>query len=89
MWVYLLFLLSGVMVGFFLRNRQIGDVSKYFMNASIIILLFFMGIGIGKDKDLYGKIVNFGVTSFTITIMSVLMSIVMVYIIIKLFGKKH
>lgn len=89
MWIYLLFLLSGVMFGFFLRNRQIGGATKYFMNSSIIILLFFMGIGIGKDKDLHNKIVNFGVASFTIAIMSVLMSIFMVYIIIKLFGKKH
>lgn len=58
------------------------------MNFSIIVLLFFMGIGIGKDQDLHSKIVNFGVISFTITIMSVLMSIVMVYIIIKIFGEK-
>ncbi|MCA1928143.1 MAG: LysO family transporter [Calditerrivibrio sp.] len=88
MWIYLIFLLFGATLGFFLQNRQIGSFSKYFMNFSIIVLLFFMGIGIGKDQDLHSKIVNFGVISFTITIMSVLMSIVMVYIIIKIFGEK-
>lgn len=86
---YLIFLLIGGFLGFLTRNIDIKGVNRYIMLVSILLLLFFMGVGIGKDPQLKTKIINFGITSFTISFFTVAGSIASVYLIVKLFGKKE
>lgn len=86
---YLFFLLLGGSVGFFTRKKDIKGINRYLMSTSILLLLFFMGVGIGKDPDLKTKIVNFGVVAFTISILAILGSIATVYLIVRFFGKKE
>lgn len=86
---YLIFLLIGGFLGFLTRNIDIKGVNRYVMLVSILLLLFFMGVGIGKDPQLKTKIINFGVTAFTISFFTVAGSIASVYLIVKLFGKKE
>ncbi|MGC8925208.1 MAG: LysO family transporter [Calditerrivibrio sp.] len=85
---YLFFLLIGSALGFVTKQIDIKGANKWILNFSVIILLFFMGIGIGKDPDLKIKILNFGFIAFIISSLAVLFSITFVYAIVKLFGKQ-
>ncbi|MEF3254784.1 MAG: lysine exporter LysO family protein [Deferribacterales bacterium] len=88
MWIYLFFLIIGGLLGYFLREKPVDKISKILLNISVLILLFFMGVGIGKDPDLNNKIINFGIKSITITFFTVSMSILSVFFIVKIFGRK-
>ncbi|MGB9731032.1 MULTISPECIES: hypothetical protein [Calditerrivibrio] len=85
---YLFFLLIGSALGFVTKQIDIKGANKWILNFSVIILLFFMGIGIGKDPDLKIKILNFGFIAFIISSLAVFFSITFVYAIVKLFGKQ-
>ncbi|MGC8768935.1 LysO family transporter [Calditerrivibrio sp.] len=85
---YLFFLLIGSALGFATKQIDIKGANKWILNFSVIILLFFMGIGIGKDPDLKIKILNFGFIAFIISSLAVFFSITFVYAIVKLFGKQ-
>lgn len=85
---YLLFLLIGSALGFATKQIDIKGANKWILSFSVIILLFFMGVGIGKDPDLKIKILNFGLIAFIISSSAVLFSIAFVYAIVNLFGKK-
>lgn len=87
MWIYLVFLLLGVILGLLLKNVNIGKVSKIIMNSSIIVLLFFMGVGIGKDPHLSDKILSFGLYAFIIAFFAVIMSTFIVYLLVRFFRR--
>jgi len=88
MWIYLVFLLLGGFLGLLLKNVNIGKVSKILMNLSILVLLFFMGVGIGKDPLLSHKILNFGLYAFIIAFFAVVMSTFIVYLLVRFFRRK-
>jgi len=85
---YLLFLIVGSILGFATKKIDTKGTNKWILSFSVIILLFFMGVGIGKDPDLKVKILNFGFIAFIISTLAVLFSIAFVYVIVKIFGKQ-
>ncbi|MCX8083772.1 MAG: lysine exporter LysO family protein [Calditerrivibrio sp.] len=86
---YLLFISIGGVLGYISRRGINGHLHKHLMNGSIIILLFFMGVGIGKDPDLKSKIADFGITAGVISLLTVVGSTVSVYVILRVFRRRN
>ncbi len=84
---YLFFLILGFLVGYFINKKFLGEIKKAIMPLSILVLLFFMGVGIGKDPDLSHKIANFGINAFIIALSSIVFSIVFVFLFVRVLRK--
>jgi len=85
---YLLFLLGGAVLGLTVRGEGVRRAQRVVMPASILVLLFFMGVGIGKDPDLGRKIASFGVNALCISGLSVAFSVLFVYALVRLLGPR-
>jgi len=83
---YIIFLCVGILFGIFIPeiNRS-KKVKNALMSISVLCLLFFMGVGIGKDPNLKSKIANFGFNAFIISSFSILFSIIVVFIMVRAF----
>lgn len=86
---YILALAAGIAVGIFLPNGFMSKTKNIFFNISLIALLFFMGVSLGKDSGILGKLANFGYVSGIMSVSVVIFSIVSVLIITKLIRKKQ
>lgn len=85
---YLIFLAVGVFFGIFFSSANgIIKVKNIFMFLSVLCLLFFMGVGIGKDPNLKLKIANFGLSAFVIASFSILFSVIVVFIMVRIFRR--
>jgi hypothetical protein len=90
MWGYLLFLLAGITLGVLLRDEPRGGaVSARLLPASVLLLLFFMGVGIGKDPLIGEKIGRFGVEALTVALLTVGGSIAAVWALLRLAGGRR
>ena len=89
MLIFLLFLMTGIALGYFLNGKNIDKSQKIFLNISILLLLFFMGASIGKDPELFDKIAGFGFQALVIASSTIFFSIIAVLIIIKFMGNKQ
>ncbi len=78
---YLLLLLAGVALGFFWGQGAFGRLQRPVLPASVLVLLFFMGVGIGKVPDLASKIVGFGWNALAIASFSVFFSVLCVLLL--------
>lgn len=85
---YLLFLLGGAALAFALRGEGVRRAQRVVMPGSILVLLFFMGVGIGKDPELGQKIASFGVNALCISGLSVAGSVLFVYALLRLLGPR-
>ncbi|MGA1846934.1 LysO family transporter [Deferribacter abyssi] len=88
MFKYLFFLIIGIITGYMVKERNIIKIQKYLLPFSVLVLLFFMGVGIGKDPNLKQKIVMFGYSSLIISLLAVFFSIVVVGIMMRVLRKK-
>ena len=88
MFEYLAFLIAGAFIGLKGPRSGYSLVDKAFVPLSIIILLFFMGVGIGKDPELSGKITGFGINAVVITLFAIAGSVLASAGLLALFGKK-
>jgi uncharacterized membrane protein YbjE (DUF340 family) len=79
-------LLSGIAAGFLLRNKKkpplIADRVSY---AAIFILLFLLGLSIGKNSDVLKNISTVGVQSAVLAAGGVLGSVVFSFFVYKYF----
>lgn len=50
----------GVFLGFFFKNDFILERSNYLVDLGLILLLFFVGIDIGKNSDTFKNLKRFG-----------------------------
>ncbi len=87
MFKYAFLLIFGVLLGLFFSNEIISKIKKYLLPISILVLLFFMGVAIGKDTMLKEKIAVFGINAVTISLFSIFFSIVFAYLFVR-FSKK-
>jgi len=84
---YLIFLILGGLAGYFFANDTFTKIKNVLMPVSVIVLLFFMGVSIGKDSNLSVKIVNFGINAFIIALFSIVFSVFFVFIFVKILKK--
>jgi len=86
---YVLALGVGIFAGFFLPSGFMSKPKSLIFNVSLLGLLFFMGVNLGRDADLLSKISSFGVISILMSISVIIFSIIAVLILIKIFGEKQ
>lgn len=85
---YIIFLCVGILIGiFFPKLNGAKKIKGVLMSMSVLCLLFFMGVGIGKDPELNSKIANFGLNAIVISLFSILFSVIVVYIIVRFFRR--
>ncbi len=76
-------LIIGFIAGLKSKSGGQSKAHSHLLLASIIILIFCMGVILGFDPDLPGKIITYGVSAFVITGLSVLFGVIIVWIIVK------
>ena len=77
------FILSGVAVGYLSRNRthlkHVGSV----INVIIIVLLFFLGVAVGANKQIVESFVTIGIDAFAIALAATLGSVLCAWFVFK------
>lgn len=86
---YVIAIFAGVIAGFFLPGGFLGRPKSIIFNLSLLGLLFFMGVNLGRDPMLLSKLSKFGLISCIMSIFVVVFSIIAVMGLIKLFGGKE
>jgi len=83
---YIIFLAIGIFFGAFIPYKNwIKKLRVVLFPFSILSLLFFMGVEIGKDPHLRLKILNYGYFAAIISVSSIFFSVLAVFIVIKVY----
>lgn len=82
-------MLSGVLVGYLLRNRNLSFVSKGIM-AAIWLLLFLLGVAVGGNEAILGSLDTIGLQALLLSVGGVGGSVVCAWVVYRFFwsGKK-
>lgn len=81
------FILSGVAVGYLSRNKtQLKHVGSV-INVIIIILLFFLGIAVGANKQIIESFASIGFDAFAIALATTLGSVLCAWFVFHRFFK--
>jgi hypothetical protein len=90
MLLILILLFSGIAIGRLIhqKTRIIGLFDRLTVYA-IWILLFLLGLSIGKNPDIMGNLSSLGLSAFTITLFALLGSILLSVITYRLFFRNH
>lgn len=82
-------MLSGVLVGYLLRNRHLSFVSKGIM-AAIWLLLFLLGVAVGGNEAILGSLDTIGLQALLLSVGGVGGSVVCAWVVYRFFwsGKK-
>lgn len=87
MLAYILALFAGLGAGMLMPSGFMSKIKNILFNIALITLLFFMGVSLGRDKDILSKIADFGIISAIMSVSVVVFSIISVLIITKIFKK--
>lgn len=85
------FLLVGITIGFFIQKRRLNRIFMLLspvMNFTIGGLLFFLGITIGKNKQIMDNIAHFGIDALYISLGAVIGSVLFAWLNYRLFFAK-
>lgn len=83
------FILSGVAVGFLSRNRtQLKHVGSV-INIIIIVLLFFLGVAVGANKQIVESFASIGFDAFAIASATTLGSVLCAWFVFHRFFKNN
>ncbi len=87
MLTYILALIAGLIAGVLLPSGFLSKIKNIFFNIALIALLFFMGVSLGRDSEILGKLANFGYVSLVMSVCVVVFSVISVLIITRLFRR--
>ncbi|MCF8377926.1 MAG: lysine exporter LysO family protein [Bacteroidales bacterium] len=80
----------GAGFGFVLSNfRNFNSISEKSTSYIIYILLFFMGLGVGTNKEIMDNFQSIGLQSLIISLFSIAGSVVVSAIVFKIFFKNE
>ncbi len=83
-------MLAGMLAGYLLRGRKkVLRINSRMTMWTIYLLLFFMGMVIGHDEFIMQQLPELGLIAFIITIMAVLGSISMAWLLWKTVFRKE
>lgn len=89
MLVIILFLISGIFLGFLLKeNKNIIQLSEKLTNWSIYLFLFFFGLSVGSNKTITNNFVTLGVQALILAIGGIVGSVFFSYFFYKYFLKE-
>lgn len=77
-------MLSGVVVGYLLRNRDLRIISRLIVVA-IWVLLFLLGIAVGLNDTILNNLDSIGVQAFVLSVGGVSGSVVFAWIVYRFF----
>ncbi len=83
------FILSGVAIGYLTRNRtQLRHVGST-INIIIILLLFFLGVAVGANKQIIEGFATIGMDAFAIAFATTLGSVLCAWFVYNRFFKNN
>ena len=82
-----IFILSGVAVGYLIRNRTYKQYVGSVINIIIIVLLFFLGVAVGGNKQIVESFASIGFDAFAIASAATLGSILCAWFVYNRFFK--
>ncbi|MBP3669968.1 MAG: LysO family transporter [Bacteroides sp.] len=80
-------MLSGMLLGFLLRKRQLSGISRI-ITILIWLLLFLLGIEVGNNEQIIKGIHTLGLEAFILTIGGLLGSVIAAWALWKILYKK-
>lgn len=81
------FILSGVAVGYVSRNRTYKQHVSSIINIVIIVLLFFLGVAVGANKQIVENFPTIGFDAFAIAFAATLGSVLCAWFVFNRFFK--
>lgn len=81
------FMLSGMLLGFLQRKKQLSKISRV-ITILIWLLLFLLGIEVGNNEQIIKGIHTLGLEAFILTIGGLLGSVIAAWILWKILYKK-
>ena len=83
-------LVIGIFIGYLIRKRKkLIAASARLTDAAIFLLLFFLGVSVGMDKEVVTNFRNIGLQAFLITVLATLGSVLVTYLFYRLFFRKR
>ncbi|NLZ94380.1 MAG: LysO family transporter [Bacteroidales bacterium] len=82
-----IYIFSGVAVGYLLRNRTYKKHVGSIINIIIIVLLFFLGVAVGANKQIVDNFANIGFDAFAIAFAATLGSVLCAWFVFNRFFK--
>ncbi|HZJ80868.1 MAG TPA: LysO family transporter [Dysgonamonadaceae bacterium] len=82
------FIISGVAVGYLLRDKTFKSHVGSIINVIIIVLLFFLGIAVGANKQIVESFATIGLDAFAIAFACTVGSVVCAWFVFNRFFKK-
>lgn len=80
----------GIVAGILLTGiKNFNFVTEKATSYIIYLLLFFMGLGVGTNREIMANIRTIGMQSLVITLFSILGSVVFAAIVFKIFFKNE
>lgn len=91
MWIILLTLALGIVLGSVLPlGKKHKEINHKLQHVGVVILLFFMGISIGLNKQLLGQVRVLGLRTLVYGVLTTFLSVVAVAAVSLLFFRsKH
>lgn len=80
-------MLSGVVVGYLLRSRQLGLVPRL-ITVAIWVLLFLLGIAVGLNDAILGNLDTIGLQAFILSVGGVVGSVILAWVVYRFFFSK-
>ncbi|MDR0661233.1 MAG: lysine exporter LysO family protein [Prevotellaceae bacterium] len=85
----ILFLVLGILLGYFVRKKQrFLSISNRLVSISIYALLFLLGVALGTNSDLLRQLPKLGGYAFVLAVLSILGSIVLAAFLYRKMFKK-
>lgn len=63
----ILFIATGILTGYLLRNSKLIKHNSNMMSGVIMILLFFMGVSVGSNEQVVNNIATIGLDALILT----------------------
>ena len=82
-------ILSGVLVGYLTRTRTYIKQVSSIINVIIVLLLFFLGIAVGTNKQIIESFASIGLQAFAIAFATTLGSVLCAWFVYSRFFKQH
>ena len=86
---YILAVILGLIPSLYMPEGFLGRTRKHLFTFSLVGLLFFMGVNLGKDPEILSKLGSYGLTAFIIATFTITFSVASVLLFVRIFGKKE
>ena len=81
-------LISGITIGYFLRKNKIEKFLNFSTNISIFLLHFFIGVSVGSNEIIIRNLGKIGFDAFILTIAAVIGTVLISFIVYKMYFQK-